>query len=844
MSRSLRNTAIRGVVAGLAVAALVPLGLTSTPASAVPAPATEPAIAPAAPVIAPAAFPPAGEKARKPYMGWSSYSMQVFVPNGGAWITAAQIKAQSDAMHKKLQRYGFDYINIDAAWNGGTDGYGRPVPSTALYPNGFQEVIDHVHANGQKIGLYGIPGIGQGLIDADLPIYGAPECTTGDLPVRPLEQADSWGFGYRIDFSNPCGQKYIDSIADLYASWGINFLKFDSVTPGSGIGDLSMDARDEVKAWSQALARHGIWLELSWALDIRYADYWKQYANGWRIDWDVECYCTGEALTTWQNIARLFPKLAEWWRHAGPGGWNDLDSLNVGNGSMDGLTKDERRAATTLWAVSAAPLYIGNDMTRLDSYGLELLTNPEVIAVNQTGRPARPVSTQTNRQMWYSLNEDSSYTVAVFNLGRTDADVEVKWADLGLEGTAKVRDLWAKKDLGSHKDSFNASGVPIHGARLFKVTPQQNASISVNDDDLRMSYEGAWKRNENFEVPAVSEPLNVTVKGSATGATAAKAPTKLDKTGAAAEPKSKVEQVNAAGIRTIEVNNDNAQIVYAGSWSRSTGRGLGDYQDDVQYTETNGDSFQYTFVGTGVDFVTETHNSQGDVDIYLDGELKQTVTTYREEGRGAQQVVYSISDLPNGTHTIRGVKKSGQFMLLDKLNVRQESLLDPGTATFDKSAPADISVEIGRDPGELAAITHDGQALVKGTDYTMSGSTVTIRKSYLSALADGDTAIDFTFRGDYRDDVHYTKANDAAVTFTFRGTSVQWLTALGPDQGEADVYLDGELVNRVNLSHPARVTARQAFTATGLQDKQHTLRIVKASGEALRTDVLRYQLAR
>ena len=92
------------------------------------------------------------------------------------------------------------------------------------------------------------------------------------------------------------------------------------MTPGSGINDLSLDARDEVKAWSQALARHGIWLELSWALDIGYADYWKQYANGWRIDWDVECYCTGEALTTWANIARLFPKPADWWRHGGPVG--------------------------------------------------------------------------------------------------------------------------------------------------------------------------------------------------------------------------------------------------------------------------------------------------------------------------------------------------------------------------------------------------------------------------------------------------------------------------------------------------------------------------------------------
>ena len=143
-------------------------------------------------------------------------------------------------------------------------------------------------------------------------------------------------------------------------------------------------------------------------------------------------------------------------------------------------------------------------------------------------------------------------------------------------------------------------------------------------------------------------------------------------------------------------------------------RGLGDYQDDVQYTEQNGDAFSYSFVGNGVDYVTETHNSQGEVEIYIDGQLKQTVNTYQADGRGAQQVVFSISDLPNGTHTIRGVKKSGQFMLLDKFNVRQESLLNPDTAAFDKSAPADVSIQLGRDSGELAGVSKGGQDLVKG----------------------------------------------------------------------------------------------------------------------------------
>jgi hypothetical protein len=287
------------------------------------------------------------------------------------------------------------------------------------------------------------------------------------------------------------------------------------------------------------------------------------------------------------------------------------------------------------------------------------------------------------------------------------------------------------------------------------------------------------------------------------------------------------------------LNNDDPGIVYTGSWSRSTGRGLGDYQDDVQYTETNGDAFSYTFVGNGIDYVTEKDPSQGEVDIYIDGALKATVDTHADS-RSAQQVVFSISDLPNGSHTIRGVKKSGQFMLVDKLVVRQESLLNPGTASFDKSAGADVATEIARDPGELLVIANGGTILAKGTDYTVDGKVITIKKEYLAAQPTGTTKLEFRFRGDHRDDVHATTANGAAFEFAFRGTGVSWVTALGPDQGEAEISIDGKVVGRVNLHNEARVTTRQVFTKSGLKAGPHTLRIVKLSGEVLRNDVIRY----
>lgn len=754
----------------------------------------------------------------RPYMGWSSYSMQVYAGNGQSWITADQLISQSDAMHEKLQEFGYEYINIDAGWNGGVDDYGRPVPSATLYPNGLQAVIDHIHGNGQKVGLYFIPGISAEVYEAELPIFGAPECTTGDVVKRPLQQADYWGIGHRIDFSTPCGQAYIDSIADLIGEWGIDFVKFDSVTPGSGVGDLSLDARDDVAAWSQALERNDIWFELSWALDIRYADDWKEHANGWRIDWDVECYCQNEALTTWDNIARLFPKASEWWRHAGPEGWNDFDSLNVGNGKMDGLTKDERRTAATFWAVSAVPMYIGNDMTKLDDDGIELLTNTEVIGVNQAGRPAHPVSTATTRQTWYSTNPDGSVTVAVFNLGRTDADITVSLADVGIQGSVKVRDLWRKKNLGSATGEFIATDVPVHGTRLFTFMPAKKSTITLNDDDARLTYDGAWTRNGGAEVPARSQTLTVSSFDSSQG-------------GQAPEP-------GPSNVRTI--NDDDPGIVYSGTWSQSGGRGMGDYQDDVHYSEANGSAFEYSFVGTGIDWFTETHSSQGAVEIFMDGVLVDTVDTFQADGRGVQQKVYGVRDLANGSHTLRVVKKSGQFMLSDRIDIVQEGVIDIDRVSFDRATPADAAVTLLRDPGELLGVYRDGTALVGGVDYTIDGATATFGSGYLASLPDGDSGLEFRFRGDFRDDVHSTTVDGASVSLTFSGSKVTVSGAIAPDQGTAEIRVDGAVVDTVDLHGDVRLTQQELFTLEGLKKGEHTITIVKASGEVLRVDALSY----
>jgi hypothetical protein len=798
-------------IAGLAVAAVGVLGLGAEGAAAKAASST-PGSEHTVTAGARTSDEPLGAH---PYMGWSSYSMQVYAGNGSKWITADQIIAQSDAMRQKLQSAGFDHINIDAAWNDGNDEYGRPTPSKTLYPNGLQAVIDHIHGNDQKVGLYAIPGVSHAVYEAGLPIYGAPECTTADIVKQPLQKADYWGIGYALDFSRPCAQKYVDSIADLFGSWGVDFLKFDSVTPGSGIGDLSVDARDDVKAWSQALKRNNIWFELSWALDIRYADYWTQYAQGRRVEWDVECYCENVALTKWDNIARLFPRAADWWRYAGPHtGWNDFDSLNVGNGKMDGLTKDERRTAATLWAVSAAPFYIGNDMTKLDDYGIQLLTNDEVIAVNQAGRAAHPVSTATPRQVWYANNPDGSVTVGVFNLGQTDADITVSLADIGITGSAKVRDLWAKKNAGSAEGTFVAADVPVHGAQLYTFTPSKGATVALNDDDAQLTYTGAWSRNGGEEVVGATQNVVASVFDSSKGGSAP----------------------STGPSNVVAVNDSDPSIVYTGAWGQSTGRGLGDYQDDVHYVEADGSSFQYSFVGTGIDWVTETHASQGQAEVYVDGVLVTTVDTYQAEGRGAQQTVFSKRDLANGSHTIRVVKKSGQFMLLDRLDVVKESLVDVDHIAFDRAAPTPATLHIARASSELLGVYRGDAALQEGTDYTIEGDAVTLSSAYLASLPDGDTTLGFRFRGDLRDDVHWTKTAGDSVSLTFSGTAVTVTGPKAPDQGTVEVYLDDKPAGTVDVHADARLTQQELFAKTGLKKGQHTLRLVLASGDVLRVD--------
>ena len=410
---------------------------------------------------------------QKPYLGWSSFSQQTL---DSSFLTQANIMAQSDALASSgLQSHGFNYINIDSGWMGSFDGNGRPIPNTTTFPD-IKALIDHIHQNGQKAGIYWIPGVEEPAVDANYPILGT-SYHIQDILTVPYTAGNAFGgagtspYHYKIDFTKPGAQEYMNSVVALFASWGVDFIKLDGVTPGSYSDGLAIDNRDDVAAWSKAIALSGrpIWLTVSWAIDQDYLSVWQQNSNARRIEDDIECEGRCGTLTDWPRIYQRFRDLPGWQNAAGvTAGWNDMDSLDIGDGTLDGLTDEEKQSAISLWAMANAPMYLGGDLTKLDAFGKSLVSNEEVIAVDQIGKPAKQVL-GGDTPIWVSNLGNGTYYVAVFNLNAVTAQVMVPWKLLGFTGALKVRDLWNQIDLGASPQDFNTI-LMGHGVRLLKVT--------------------------------------------------------------------------------------------------------------------------------------------------------------------------------------------------------------------------------------------------------------------------------------------------------------------------------------------------------------------------------------
>ena len=415
-----------------------------------------------------------------PALGWSSWSFIRRNP------TAANIEATADAMTSSgLAAVGYRYVNVDDFWyqcpgsqGPNVDQYGRWVTDTTKFPNsgstdGIQVVADHVHGKGLKFGLYVTPGISKQAVAQNTAIEGTPY-HAADIATTATEKNYNCRGMVGIDYTRPGAQAFVDSWANQFASWGIDYLKIDGV----GLSDVP-----DIQAWSQALRQTGrpIHLELSNSLAISGAAIWAQYANGWRTGGDIECYCgpngASYPLTDWNHVQSRFNQVANWQPYGGPGGFNDYDSIEVGNGSNTGLTPDERRTQMSLWALAAAPFILGTDLTNLDPTDLALLKNTEVLAVDQDSIDAARIANSGTAQVFAKREPNGDAVVGLFNTGGQPASLTTTTAALGLPGGStayNVRDLW------THQSTETAgtigAEVPAHGVALYRVTPIDNAA--------------------------------------------------------------------------------------------------------------------------------------------------------------------------------------------------------------------------------------------------------------------------------------------------------------------------------------------------------------------------------
>ena len=404
-----------------------------------------------------------------PPMGWSSWSFLRHHP------TAASIEAEARAMKSSgLASYGYRYVNVDDFWMAcddtgpEVDSFGRWIPDRAAFPAGIAAVASRVHAEGLKFGLYVTPGIPENAVRRNTAIEGTSFTASQIANTSVTEVNYNCGHMYGINYAAPGAQDYIDSWADEFASWGVDYVKLDGV----GTWDIP-----DIEAWSVALRRTGrkILLDLSNTLAISDAAGWAQLADGWRTSGDIECYsCETDGssypLTDWAHVASRFDAVARWQPYGGPAGWNDEDSLEVGNGADDGLTVPERQTMMSLWSLGSSPLILGTNLTDLTPADKAMLENRAVIAVDQDGIAARRLIDGASEQVFAKRQPDGIWYVGVFN---TDPSARrtfrVSLAQLGLSQAIRITDLWTGQSLdvvsGSYTVTIAPGGVSLISAR-------------------------------------------------------------------------------------------------------------------------------------------------------------------------------------------------------------------------------------------------------------------------------------------------------------------------------------------------------------------------------------------
>ena len=443
-----------------------------------------PALCPSGLVDAQQAMPSATVKlAPTPPMGWNSWDSY------GPSVRENEVRANTDFMADKLKQFGWQYVVVDIEWyqpdahahgyiprgRVTMDQYGRFIPSLNRFPSaangaGFKPLADYAHSRGLRFGVHIMRGIPREAVDKNLPIegskYHAADIADKVNVCKWAGMEDTYG----VDMSKPGAQDYYDSIARLYASWGLDFIKAD---------DMSSPFRGpEIHALSIALRKTGRPIVLSLSPGpAPIAEYKALAANAqmWRISndfWD-----------RWVDVKEQFERAHTWEHDSHSGSWPDADMLPLGHIAIRGergndrkslLTNDEQITLMTLWSIFRSPLMMGGDLPSSDAFTLGLLTNPEVLEVNQHSSEGHQSYRDGSLIAWTAdvpagTTGVATKYLAVFNTGDSPADIKLTWSQLGITGGSQkeVRDLWRRKDLGPHT---TVSGtLSAHACILYKV---------------------------------------------------------------------------------------------------------------------------------------------------------------------------------------------------------------------------------------------------------------------------------------------------------------------------------------------------------------------------------------
>lgn len=383
-----------------------------------------------------------------PPMGWNSWNIYA------TKVTQALVLANAEAMASSgLIDHGWTYMNIDDVWQGKRGGQFHGIlPDTATFPD-MQNLVDQVHGLGLKIGIYSSPWVET----YGHHIGGSSRNKEGLFTRTPVDVKRN-----RKLFPYAIGEyKFWKNDVQQWALWGFDYLKYD----------WSPNELPETKTMYHLLRGSGrdIVFSLSNSTPFKTIDSLSKYANAWRTGGDIR--------DNWKSLKSRLLTQDKWAPHARPGHWNDPDMMIVGyvgwgkGPHPSKLTADEQYSHVSAWCLQSVPLLLGCDMTKLDKFTLSLLTNDEVLAVNQDplGKQATVVRHIDSCGVLAKPLFDGSKAAGLFNL--TDGltrELTVNWSDLGITGKYIVRDLWRQKDLGVFTDKFSAK-VPPHGVVMVSI---------------------------------------------------------------------------------------------------------------------------------------------------------------------------------------------------------------------------------------------------------------------------------------------------------------------------------------------------------------------------------------